>query len=137
MRRQGTHATAVTYGYWSDLETDGYEWVFRPDACSGVIPTNDGQACVFASARPTRIGRGGVDVIEQIVAEGAPELAERLRRATPPDAARARGAATPATSASRTARAGRSSATPATSRIRSAPTASPTPCATPSCSPAP
>ena len=50
--------------------TDGYEWVFRPDACSGVIPTNDGQACVFAVARPARIGRGGVGVIDEIVAEG-------------------------------------------------------------------
>ncbi len=84
LRRRGTHATAVTYGYWSDLDTTGYEWVFRPDACSGVIPTNGGQACVFASARPARIGRGGIDVIRQIVTEGDPELADRLGRARPP-----------------------------------------------------
>ena len=82
--RVGEHATAVTYGYWSGVDTDGYEWVFHPDACSGSIPTNDDRACVFASASPERIGRGGVALIEDIVAEGAPELAERLRRATPP-----------------------------------------------------
>ena len=58
--RVGQHTSAVTYGYWSDLATDGYEWIFRPNACSGVIPTNDGQACVFASASPERINRGGV-----------------------------------------------------------------------------
>jgi flavin-dependent dehydrogenase len=88
VRRHGQHATAATYGYWSDLDTNGYEWVFRADACSGVIPTNDEQVCVFASARPERIGRGGLDVIRQLVSEGDPELAERLARAAPPTGTR-------------------------------------------------
>ena len=61
--RMGQHASATTYGYWPDLATDGYEWNFHPNACSGVIPTNDGQACVFASASPKRIGRGGVALL--------------------------------------------------------------------------
>jgi flavin-dependent dehydrogenase len=82
--RVGRHATAVTYGYWSDLGTDGYEWIFRPNACSGLIPTNDGQVCAFASALRRRIGRGGVDLISDIIAAGGPDIAERLRRATPP-----------------------------------------------------
>jgi flavin-dependent dehydrogenase len=82
--RVGRYASAVTYGYWSDLQLDGYEWVFERDACSGVIPTNDGQACVFASAPPVTVGRGGRQRLEDIVAVGAPELADRLRRATPP-----------------------------------------------------
>ena len=58
--RSGQHLGAMTYGYWSDLPTDGYEWVFQADACSGFIPTNDDEACVFASASRTRIGDGGV-----------------------------------------------------------------------------
>ena len=78
----------MTYGYWSDLPGDGYEWVFRPNACSGAIPTNGGQVCVFASAAPERIDRGGVAVIGQIVSEGAPDLADRLRAATPPPGTR-------------------------------------------------
>jgi flavin-dependent dehydrogenase len=86
--RVGKHASATTYGYWSGLETDGYEWNFRPDACSGVIPTNDGQACVFAAATRERIGRGGVAVIRDIVAESAPGLAERMRDAAAPRGAR-------------------------------------------------
>ena len=45
--RSGTSATAVIYGYWRDLETTGYEWFFRPAAGAGIIPTNDGEACVF------------------------------------------------------------------------------------------
>jgi 2-polyprenyl-6-methoxyphenol hydroxylase-like FAD-dependent oxidoreductase len=84
----GTGGSACTYGYWTDLETDGYEWNFRPDAASGVIPTNDGQACVFAAATPKRIDRGGMRVLDEIVAESAPELALRLSAARPPRALR-------------------------------------------------
>ena len=76
--RVGQHTAAMTYAYWPDVTTDGFEWIFRPNASSGVIPTNGGVACVFASASPTRIGDGGVDVIQEIVAEGAPSLARRL-----------------------------------------------------------
>ncbi len=119
--RVGRHACATTYGYWADLATDGYEWNFRPNACSGVIPTNDGKACVFAGASPKRIGRGGVAVLSDVIAEGTPQLAERLRRASP-RRAREPGPANPATFAAPTVRGGRSSATPATTRIPSAPT---------------
>ena len=88
VRRRGQHMSAVTYGYWTGLETTGYEWVFRADACSGAIPTNDGRTCVFASARPERIGRGGASTIEQIVAEGDPALADRMARAARPTGTR-------------------------------------------------
>jgi flavin-dependent dehydrogenase len=83
--RAGDHVAAMTYGYWSNLATDGFEWVFRPNACAGLIPTNDDEVCVFASASPERIGHGGVDVIHDVVREGAPALADRLHDATAPD----------------------------------------------------
>jgi flavin-dependent dehydrogenase len=83
--RAGDHVAAMTYGYWSGLPTDGFEWVFRPNACSGFIPTNHEVVCVFASASPDRIGTGGVDVIRDVVAEGAPELADRLHTAAAPE----------------------------------------------------
>jgi len=86
--RVGHHISAATYGYWSGLATDGYEWYFHPNACCGVIPTNSGQACVFACALPERVGRGGVDVIRDIVAEAAPRLASRLQSAVAPAGAR-------------------------------------------------
>jgi flavin-dependent dehydrogenase len=88
--RTAAHTSASTYAYWSELDTDGYESAFRPNACSGVIPTNHGQACVYVSATPERIGRGGIAVIHDVVAEGAPELAERLRRAPAPRGTRTR-----------------------------------------------
>jgi flavin-dependent dehydrogenase len=86
--RAGRHASAVTYGYWRDLDTDGYEWVFRRGACSGVIPTGDGEACVFASAPRDRIGRGGVEVIGDVARVGSGELAHRLSRAGAPSRTR-------------------------------------------------
>jgi 2-polyprenyl-6-methoxyphenol hydroxylase-like FAD-dependent oxidoreductase len=81
--RVGQNLSAMTYGYWSDLETTGYEWTFRPNACSGIIPTSDGEACVFAAGSPGRIGIGGVGLIEEVIAEAAPDVSERLTRATP------------------------------------------------------
>ncbi len=86
--RVGTSASAVTYGYWSGLETDGYEWNFRPNAASGVIPTNDGEVCVFASASRRRVGRGGLGRLAGIVAESSPDLAARLADASPPSSLR-------------------------------------------------
>jgi 2-polyprenyl-6-methoxyphenol hydroxylase-like FAD-dependent oxidoreductase len=76
--------TAVTYGYWSELETNGYEWAFRPRAASGFIPTNDGKTCVFASAPRELIGRGGLGPLTQAVADSSPELAARLAHGIPP-----------------------------------------------------
>jgi len=86
--RVGASVAAITYGYWSGLETDGYEWNFRPNAASGVVPTNEGQACVYASASPRRIGRGGLGPLTRIVAESSPDLADRLAAAVPPRALR-------------------------------------------------
>ncbi len=86
--RVGKSVAAVTYGYWTGLETDGYEWNFRPDAASGVVPTNDGQACVFASASTRRIGRGGLEPLTRIVAESPGDLTARLAAAAPPAALR-------------------------------------------------
>lgn len=83
LERVGTGVSATTYGYWPDVGVEGYEWNFRPDAASGVVPTNDSLACIFASATPRRIGRGGLAPLVRILAEADPALAARLA-ATPP-----------------------------------------------------
>jgi 2-polyprenyl-6-methoxyphenol hydroxylase-like FAD-dependent oxidoreductase len=88
IERSGSGATASVYGYWSDLETDGYEWIFRPDAAAGIIPTNAGQACVFASASPARIRRGGLPVVQEILTAAAPDVAARVAAATAPGGVR-------------------------------------------------
>ena len=116
--RAGTGASATTYGYWPGLELDGYEWNFRPDAASGVIPTNDGAANVFVSATPARVGRGGEATFHQLLAESSqPELADRVAAAEAAPRC-GRSWVAPGTSAARGVPAGRWSATPATSRTR-------------------
>jgi 2-polyprenyl-6-methoxyphenol hydroxylase-like FAD-dependent oxidoreductase len=84
VEHRGTGVTACIYGYWAGLEAEGYEWYFRPGACAGVIPTNGDLACVFASARPRRVGRGGLRAFHDVVAEAAPALPARLARAGAP-----------------------------------------------------
>jgi 2-polyprenyl-6-methoxyphenol hydroxylase-like FAD-dependent oxidoreductase len=77
-RNRTTSFTAATYGYWRGVPTEGYEWTFRAGASAGAIPTGDGLVCVFASLSPERMGRGGVDVIRDVVGRTTPSLAARL-----------------------------------------------------------
>jgi 2-polyprenyl-6-methoxyphenol hydroxylase-like FAD-dependent oxidoreductase len=88
VERQGTAATAVVYGYWRGLEDDGYQWTFRPEACAGRIPTNDGETCVFVGGTPDRVGRGGLAVLHQLARTASPALAYELRTAPPPSRVR-------------------------------------------------
>jgi hypothetical protein len=84
VERVGGSVSATTYGYWTGLQTDGYEWNFVPRAASGAIPTNQGQACVFASSKPDSVGRGGLDALTRLVAKSSPPLAARLADADAP-----------------------------------------------------
>jgi flavin-dependent dehydrogenase len=65
----GSHAAAYVYGYWHAADLDGYHWYYGDGLSAGVIPTNDGLACVFA-AGPAAV------------------LAARMRHSRPLDAAR-------------------------------------------------
>jgi flavin-dependent dehydrogenase len=65
----GSHAAAYVYGYWPAADLDGYHWYYGDGLSAGVIPTNDGMACVFA-AGPAAV------------------VAARMRHSRPLDAAR-------------------------------------------------
>jgi len=52
--RTARHTTAVIFNYFASLGLDGYHWYYRPGVSAGVIPTNDGLTCVFASLPPGR-----------------------------------------------------------------------------------
>ncbi|MEZ5317174.1 MAG: FAD-dependent monooxygenase [Vicinamibacterales bacterium] len=92
-RRIGRHATGVTYGYWAGLPDDGTHWYYRTDAAAGVIPTNDGLTCVFASVPASRFSEVFAGQLEagcrRVVAHVAPELAADM--AGRPPAERVRG----------------------------------------------
>jgi flavin-dependent dehydrogenase len=55
--RTGVGSGSVVYAYWPGLDADGYEWFYRPGGSAGVIPTNDGEVCVFAGAPTERFRR--------------------------------------------------------------------------------
>ena len=81
--RRGRAATAVMYGYWSDVAADDLEWIYGRAACAGVLPSADGQACVFTAAPPSRVG-GGVAALRELVALASPALARRLAAGSGP-----------------------------------------------------
>jgi 2-polyprenyl-6-methoxyphenol hydroxylase-like FAD-dependent oxidoreductase len=80
--RQGRHATAVLYGYWSGLEADGYEWHWGRESAAGTMPTNDDQVLLYAGVSSRRFAEETcLDVAggyRRLVEEAAPELAARL-----------------------------------------------------------
>jgi menaquinone-9 beta-reductase len=61
---QGSAASACVYGYWPAAAASAYEWFYRPGAAAGIIPTNDGQVCLwvglpaaaFAAGRDAGLG---------------------------------------------------------------------------------
>ncbi len=83
--RQGRHAAASIYGYWSGLDVDGYHWHWGRATAAGAIPTNGGEVLLFAGVSAQRFAdEVRADVprgYRRILAEAAPELAERLGEA--------------------------------------------------------
>ena len=83
---QGRAASAVLYRYVADLPADGYSWGYGDAVGAGLIPTNDGETCVFVSTTPERMKR--------LRRAGAESAFDSLIEATPPairDAVRAGG----------------------------------------------
>ena len=54
---QGSAASACVYGYWPAAAASAYEWFYRPGAAAGIIPTNDGQVCLWVGAARGRVRR--------------------------------------------------------------------------------
>jgi 2-polyprenyl-6-methoxyphenol hydroxylase-like FAD-dependent oxidoreductase len=65
---------------------DGYHW-YGAGSAAGVIPTNDGMACVFAATSAERLrrepDRGADAAWRRILGQAAPGLAERLEHRRP------------------------------------------------------
>ncbi len=79
--RWGAHAAAVVYGYWEDLDLEGYHWHFGPGVSAGAIATNGG-TLVFAGVPRDRfmneIRFNPREGFFRILRETAPDLADAV-----------------------------------------------------------
>jgi flavin-dependent dehydrogenase len=77
-------SSGVIYRYFRGVAADGYDWYFTPGAAAGVIPTNDGLACVFAATSAESLRReldaGAEAGLRRVLDRAAPGLADRLDR---------------------------------------------------------
>jgi flavin-dependent dehydrogenase len=66
---EGAAASAFVFGYWPLDRPDGYHWYYRPGAAAGVIPTNDGLACVWAGLPAAEFATGRRAGLERVFAD--------------------------------------------------------------------
>jgi flavin-dependent dehydrogenase len=88
IEHHGRNAGGVVYTYFSGLDrfsgldNSGYEWFYGDHAAAGVIPTNDGEALVFAATGAERfrelVGNGVEPAFDRIIERAAPDLTSRL-----------------------------------------------------------
>lgn len=79
---ESRYRSSAVYGYFSNLDYQGFNWFYQQGKAAGAIPTNDGQHCVFACVPPEEfserfredIGGGFL----QAIAETSPELREKM-----------------------------------------------------------
>lgn len=80
--RLGRHMSSVIYTRARGLGIDGYHWHYAPGVSLGVIPTNDGETLVFASAPQERFMRelrfDLASAFRALVRSAAPALAAAL-----------------------------------------------------------
>ena len=90
--REARAGGAVVYGYFRGVDAVGYEWAYGDRLSAGIIPTNDGEVCVFAGGDTGRFRAAGgsfTDAFDGVLGAAAPALAARVRAGAP--AARLRG----------------------------------------------
>jgi 2-polyprenyl-6-methoxyphenol hydroxylase-like FAD-dependent oxidoreductase len=79
--RAARHSIACVYQYLDGLPNRGYRWFFAPGASGGIIPTNDGLACVFAAVPPAihaEARKAGSASLGALVARHLPVMAEEI-----------------------------------------------------------
>ena len=83
--RRGRAASSVLYRYVAGLPTDGYEWAYSDGAAAGLIPTNNGETCVFVAAAADQFDAlrraGREQAFAALLARAAPGLRDRVASA--------------------------------------------------------
>lgn len=77
--------SGCVYGYYENLNREGFHWHFADQAAASIIPTNDSQHCVVASVPSVAFSstfRGDVEGgFLRVLAANDPELAAEMRDA--------------------------------------------------------
>ncbi len=79
--RASRHSVACVYQYLDGLPNRGYRWFFAPGASGGIIPTNDGLACVFVALPPAghaEARKAGAASLGALVARHVPVMADEI-----------------------------------------------------------
>jgi flavin-dependent dehydrogenase len=80
-------ATAMIYGYFTDMPGDAYRWAFRDGGFAGVIPTDGDSSVVFAGTNPRRFRTEGAGdlagAFRRLLHEASPDLAATLQDREP------------------------------------------------------
>lgn len=84
--RQGRSKSAVLYRYVDEGQATGYEWAYAPGSAAGLLPTNDGQTCVFVGTTPSRLRalrrHGAEEAFGTLLHATSPLLADRVASAS-------------------------------------------------------
>jgi 2-polyprenyl-6-methoxyphenol hydroxylase-like FAD-dependent oxidoreductase len=79
---QGRAASACLYGYRPAAAAEGYEWFYRPGRAAGIIPTNEGQVCLWTALPAARFAQVRAAGLPAVYADGLagmrPELDDVL-----------------------------------------------------------
>lgn len=82
---KGKYKTANIYGYFNGIPDHGYRWYYDKGIAAGIIPTNDGQSCVFASCTPERFRKdmklGASALFHTILTEASKDLGNEISNA--------------------------------------------------------
>ncbi len=79
VRHGGSSAGAMLLSYFSGLDRHAYQWFYQRGATAGVVPTNDGLACVWTGMPAERTGgftagQRPQELYHEILVEAAPGL---------------------------------------------------------------
>src|SRR5204862_7348176 len=82
---QSRSGSAVLCRYLTGVAADGYEWAYGANAAAGLIPTNDGDTCLFVSTTPERMRAARRTDVERafatVLALAAPAFLDRISAA--------------------------------------------------------
>lgn len=85
VNHQAEHSSACVYQYVTGITDRGYRWHFDKYASGGIIPTNDGQSCVFVAGDPGTMAGERDAYLKDIAKRAVPAMAEEIAGAKPID----------------------------------------------------